>query len=87
MDIRIVCKKSAFKHGVTEDDIKWAFSTAKYDSLMEGFANKYLLIGFNTHVNLIEVMYSDLGENVASVFHAMKCRTALISMLPHRRNL
>ena len=87
MDIKIICKQSAFKHGVTEADIKWAFNTAKYDGLMEGFDNKYLLIGFNTHGNFIEVMYSDLGENIASVFHAMKCRNALLSLLPKRSDL
>ena len=82
MNIKIIYKNSVFKHGVTEDDIRWAFNTAKYDSLIEGFDNKYLLIGFNTKGNFIEVMYSDLGENTASVFHAMKCRKELLSLLP-----
>ena len=82
MNIRITCKPSAFKHGVTENDIRWAFNTAKYDKLVEGYDNKYLLIGFNTKGNLIEVMYSDLGENTASVFHAMKCRKELFILLP-----
>ena len=86
MDISIVCKNSAYRHGETENDIRWAFNTAKYDSLVEGSENKYLLIGFNTHGNLIEVMYSEIAENVASVFHAMKCRTALLSLLPQRRD-
>ena len=81
MGIRIVCKQSAFKHGITEDDIRRAFNTVKYDNLVEGFENKYLLIGFDTHGNLLEVMYGDLGENVVSVFHAMKCRKALLSLL------
>jgi hypothetical protein len=87
VDIRIICKKSAFKHGETEDDIRWAFNTAKYDKLVEDYNNKYLLIGFNTHGNLIEVIYSDLGENTASVFHAMKCRKTLLSLLPQGSNL
>ena len=87
MDIKIVCKQSAFKHGVTEEDIRWAFNTAKYDKLIEGYENKYLLIGFNTQGNLIEIIYSDLGENLASVFHAMRCRKALLSLLPQRRDI
>jgi hypothetical protein len=66
MSINVIFKKSAFKHKVTEEDIRWAFNTAKYDNLVEGFDNKYLLIGFNTKGNFIEVMYSDLGENTAS---------------------
>jgi len=87
MSINVVFKKSAFKHEVTEDDIRWAFNTAKYDSLVEGFDNKYLLIGFNTKGNFIEVIYSDIGENTASVFHAMKCRKELLSLLPQEGNL
>jgi len=82
MSIRIICKQSAYKHGITEADIRWAFNTAKYDKLVEDQDNKYLLIGFNTKGNLIEVMYSDIGENTASVFHAMKCRKELFLLLP-----
>jgi len=81
VEFEIVYKQSAFKHGVTKEDIIWAFNTAKYDSLVEGFDNKYLLIGFGANGNLLEILYSDLGENKASVFHAMKCRNALISLL------
>ena len=87
MDIKIIFKKSAFKHNVTEEDIRWAFNTAKYDNLVEGFDNKYLLIGFNTKGNLIEVMYSELANNTASVFHAMSCRNELLALLPKRGDL
>ena len=81
MALEIVYKQSAFKHGVTGPDILWAFNTAKYDRLVEGFDNKYLLIGFNTRGNLLEVMYNDLGEDKVSVFHAMPCRNALRLLL------
>ena len=81
MNIKIVCKQSAFKHGVTENDIRWAFNTAKYDNLVDEFENKYLLIGFDTCGNLLEIMYNDHGENTVSVFHAMKCRNALLSLI------
>jgi hypothetical protein len=40
-----------------------------------------LPIGFNVHGNLLEVMYNDLGEGNVSVFHAMPCRNALVSLL------
>jgi len=84
MALEIVCKQSAFKHGATEADIFWAFNTAKYDRLMEEFENKYLLLGFNTHGNLIEVMYNDLGDDRVSVFHAMPCRNELLSFLKRK---
>ena len=84
MALDIICKQSAFKHGVTEADIFWAFNTAKYDRLVEEFENKYLLLGFNTQGNLLEVMYNDLGEDKVSVFHAMPCRNALYSLLKRK---
>jgi hypothetical protein len=43
----IVCKPSAFKHGVSEADIRWAFTTARYDLPVEDDEDKRLLIGFN----------------------------------------
>jgi hypothetical protein len=52
-----------------------------YDQLVEGFENKYLLIGFGMRGNLFEVLYNDLGENRVSLFHAMKCRNMLLSLL------
>jgi hypothetical protein len=56
VDSEIVCKPSAFKHGVSELDVRWAFNTAMYDQLVEGFENKYLLIGFGVRGNLLEVL-------------------------------
>jgi hypothetical protein len=87
MDLKIVCKQSAFKHGVTKDDIRWAFNTAEYDNLVDEFENNYLLIRFDMRGNLLEVMYRDLGEDTVNVFHAMKCRTALLPLLKGQENL
>jgi hypothetical protein len=55
MYLEIVYKQSAFKHGITKPDIRWAFNTAKYDRLVEGFDNKYLLLGFGMNGNMLEV--------------------------------
>jgi hypothetical protein len=48
---------------------------------VEGFENKYLLIGFSIAGNPLEVMYNDLGRNRVNVFHAMKCRNVLLPLL------
>ena len=83
----IICRQSAFKHGVTEADIHLAFKTVKYDSPMdgdEGIANvveRRLLIGFNTNANLLEIMYYELDDGTACVFHAMPCRNKFIPLL------
>ena len=52
MEPDIECKPSAFKHGITEADIHWAFTTARYDLPVEGDEDKLLLIGFN-YVSLL----------------------------------
>lgn len=42
---------------------------------------KYLVIGFDTKGNLIEVMYNVIDENNINVFHAMKCRKEYLKLL------
>jgi hypothetical protein len=72
MDIEIICRQSAFKHGVTEADIRSAFTTAIYDHLIKGFTNKYMLYGFNVAGNLLEVYYNEIEEGTVNVFHAIQ---------------
>jgi ASC-1-like (ASCH) protein len=83
MDAAIIFNKSAFKHGVTEIDIFRAFETFIYEDPVDeaSVENKYLLLGFNTHGNLIEVMYNRIGEDAINVFHAMPCRRAFFDLL------
>ena len=82
----IVCRPSAFKHGVTEADIKWAFTTAVYDLPDEDDEGKRLLIGFNTKGNPLEVMYSELDDSKVHVFHAMSLRDIFIPLLYNQEN-
>jgi hypothetical protein len=77
----IVYVPSAFKHGVTKMEIVRAFETFIYEDMIEDFNNKHLLLGFNTHGNLIEVMYNRIGVDVIKVFHAMPCRRAFRELL------
>lgn len=51
MDMGITYNKSAFKHGVTETDIEWAFLHPIRNGLLPDYANKYLLIGFDRRGN------------------------------------
>jgi hypothetical protein len=71
-DIRF--RQSAFKHGVSEEDIRHAIQTARYVGLMDNCDNKYTLLGFDTKGNPLEVFYNEFGENGVNVFHAMRCR-------------
>jgi len=80
----LVFNPAAFKHGADEADIEAAMATALVDELLEGFDNKYLIIGFDMKINLIEVMYNLVGEDVANIFHAMKCRKEFLLKLQER---
>jgi hypothetical protein len=58
MDDDIKFCQSAFKHSISEADIRWAIDTIKYDGCLEGdedAENKRLLIGFDRNANLIEI--------------------------------
>jgi hypothetical protein len=66
--------RSAFKHGVSEEDIRWAFFHYRYDGPVEDMENKYLRLGFDLAGNLLEIMYNEIDEHTVNVFHAMKCQ-------------
>jgi hypothetical protein len=68
--------EAAFKHGIAEDDICTAFSRTLFDGLIEGYDNKFLLTGFDSRGNLLEIMYNLIDVHTANVFHAMRCRKA-----------
>jgi len=80
----LVFNSSAFKHNITEKDIEAAMATPLFDELIEGYNNKYLLIGFNMSGNLIEVMYNLVDEDIANIFHAMSCRNSVLQKLNER---
>ncbi|MDR2479833.1 MAG: hypothetical protein LBD48_11050 [Treponema sp.] len=78
MDVDIRFCASAFKHGISEADIRWAIDTVKYDGCLEGddaAENKRLLIGFDRNANPLEIYYNILDRDTVRVFHAMKCRS------------
>jgi hypothetical protein len=68
--------ESAFKHGITEADIRTAFVRPLFDGLLEGYDNKFLLTGFDTHGTMLEIMYNLVDAETAYIFHAMRCRKA-----------
>ena len=71
MYINISFNPSAFKHDKTEDDIKWAIKTQICDVLLDGYDNKYAIIGFDKNGNLIEILYNLIDEKSINVFHAV----------------
>ena len=88
MDLAIEFNNAAFKHGVSETDIKMAFDNVKYDGFVDdndpNAENKHLLIGFDRKANLIEVFYNVIADGRIRIFHAMKCRPMYIRLLTDR---
>ena len=74
VDACIEFNESAFKHGVLEADIRYAFAHSVFDHPVVGEEEKNLLIGFDTQANVLEILYNVIGEQRINVFHAMKCR-------------
>ena len=72
--------QSAFKHGITEEDIRWAFFHPRYDGPVEDLENKYIRIGFDRSGNLLEIMYNE-DEQTVTIFHAMRCRSIYYYLL------
>jgi hypothetical protein len=74
MDSYIEFNKSAFKHRITEKDIRSAFAHKVFDHPLDGEEEKYLLIGFDTKARILEILYNIIDDQKINVFHAMKCR-------------
>ena len=76
MEPQIEFVPSAFRHGITKEDIHWVLKNYLVDCIVEeGDETIRIAIGFDRAVNvLLEVMYHELEDETALVFHAMECR-------------
>ena len=75
MGPHIIFVPSAFKHNVSEDNIRWVLLNHLADGIIEeDDETKYLVIGFDKSGILREIMYNYIDEQTIKVFHAMKCR-------------
>jgi hypothetical protein len=81
MEIIIKCVPSAFKHGISESNIRHAILNWQYDDTFENDSEKHLLLGFDNNGNLLEILYNIIDENNVRVFHAMKCRNVFKPLL------
>jgi hypothetical protein len=81
MDIIVKYARSAFKHGVSEADIRHAINNSRYDDVFEDDVDKNLLLGFDCNANLLEILYNIIDERNIKVFHAMKCRNGFLDLI------
>ena len=73
--------EAAFKHNITEANIRYAMWHPLHEQLLEEYVNKWLIIGYDTVGNLIEVAYNIINDNTVNVFHAMPCRKKFLKQL------
>ena len=73
--------EAAFKHGITEANIRYAMWHPLYEELLENHINKWLVIGYDATGNLIEIAYNIIDDDTVNVFHAMPCRKRFIREL------
>jgi hypothetical protein len=81
MEPEFIFVSSAFKHGVTKEDIYHAYKTMILKGFLEGYNNKCAFIGFNCVGNPIEVFYNPIGNDTIKVFHAMGCQSRTIAQI------
>ena len=72
---------SAFKHGITEERIRYALNRPQYEGPLEGDENKYIILGFDNAGNLLEILYNNVDEETIYIFHAMICRSLFYPLL------
>jgi hypothetical protein len=73
--------QSAFKHGYTQDDIERAIATKIYEDTLEGKDGIYVIIGFDTVANPIEVFYNLIDDETIRIFHAMALRDKIAAQM------
>lgn len=80
MESEFAFRESAFGHKLEEADIRQAFKTCRYMGQYGDRENVYLLLGFDTKANPIEIMYNEFGESGVNVFHAMPCQNKFLPL-------
>ena len=73
--------RSAFKHGVSEANIRHALNYPQYEGPLEDDEDKYIVLGFDIAGNLLEILYNRVDDDTVNVFHAMKCRSIYFPLL------
>ena len=71
MNPEIVFIPSAFKHGVTEENIRWVLLNHLADgSIAEDDETKYVSVGFDKAGNLLEIMYNHIDDQTIKLSFA-----------------
>ena len=81
MGIGIEFNLSAFKHGITEENIRYVLNRPCYEGPLEDDDEKIIVVGFDNSGRLLEILYNFIDTKTINVFHAMKCRRIFFHLL------
>jgi hypothetical protein len=81
MDVIVEFNKAAFRHGISKEDILHALKAKIHAAMIDGYPEKYAVIGLNRAGNPIEILYNLIDDSTISIFHAMEVRDSFIKML------
>ena len=81
MTDKVLFVQSAFKHGYSKDDIIRAIETKVYEGLLKDEDDIFVIIGFDTIANPMEVFYNFIDDETIEVFHAMYLRDKVASQI------
>ncbi|MCL2181373.1 MAG: hypothetical protein FWB83_09625 [Treponema sp.] len=77
----ILYVKSAFKHGYKQEDIERAIETKIYEDSLEDEDEIYVIIGFDTVANPMEIFYNIVDDGTIRIFHAMELRDKIAEQM------
>jgi hypothetical protein len=81
MGVIVEFNESAFRHGISKEDILHAYRNRICDTNIGEFSEKYAVIGPNRTGNLLEILYYPIDDDTISIFHAMEARDSFIKKL------
>ena len=81
MDVIVEFNEAAFRHNISKEDIMNALKTKIYAAAIEGFPEKYAVIGFDRAGNALEVLYNPIDDNSIYIFHAMRARKSTLKLI------
>lgn len=78
----VIVRPSARKHGITDDDIRAALESPVLSGpLDDDHPQRVLVLGFDTHSRVLELIALHYDDGTIEVIHAMKARRSYLNLL------